>query len=353
MNPIIVSAAYDSTIIFWNSEGVFIDLMREEDGRNRKPVLAMSIVNEGTGLVAAYNGKLKLFDINKPRGESELRCNGVVENFNCMDYSDISRRLVTGSDDSMVRVWDAHRQTPNCTMEMRLSMDVLSVRLHPNQHTIFACDVNGAMCHMDIRNRSKTLISSPNLGLNEKMYAVAVSPNGKYLAAGTSQGRIFVWETHDFAAPVVVTKPANRRKFFKFNAAMAGCMAVARRAIEPSVSASWNSEPFVATVEKFVTNIRFKDNGTFVAMFCNGDIEVWSVHERDNKKPLLNLVDNRTRCLWAWDCAFTIVNNEDCALVCTGTDLRLWNMENGWVQRTFRGHAAPVTSFAYREAQVA
>uniref|UniRef100_A0A1I7ZCY6 Target of rapamycin complex subunit lst8 n=1 Tax=Steinernema glaseri TaxID=37863 RepID=A0A1I7ZCY6_9BILA len=350
MNPIIASAAYDSTIIFYNNEGGYIDMIRENEKKNRKPVNSMTLANDGTSLIAAYNGQLKLFDITRPRGSIDLMKRNIVENFNCMDYSNVSRRLVTGSDDSKVRLWDTYIRTPSYTMEITLPMDVLSVRLHPNQHTIFACDVYGYMCHIDIRNKQKTQIICNDVGFQEKMYIVAVSPDGNYLATGSSHGRIFVWSMNDFGAPVKTIKsPNGTSSHHEFNPFAADHMDIAKTT-KPSVTEGWSTAYVVHQKEKFVTNIRFKDNETFVVTYCTGDIEVWSVHKNDDDKPIQELKDPRKKVLWAWDCTFTTMDNEDCALVCTGTDLRLWNMQTGDVKRTFGGQSMAVTAFAFYES---
>jgi WD40 repeat protein len=97
-------------------------------------------------------------------------------------------KLVTGSEDKLVRIWDS--QTWKLSRRLRGHKDkVLSVAIHQNKlisagsgdHTIRIRDM-----------RTGNTVSS--LKADKYWNTVTVSSDGKDLAAGSSDGTVMLWE---------------------------------------------------------------------------------------------------------------------------------------------------------------
>ncbi|CAE6337500.1 unnamed protein product [Rhizoctonia solani] len=101
-------------------------------------------------------------------------------------------RLVSGSYDETVRVWDVERGTTIVGPLKGHTKAVYSIALSPDGSQIVSCSLDGTLRLWDTRNGG--LISNPYKGHANDVHSVDFSPRGTYIISGGSDKTVRLWD---------------------------------------------------------------------------------------------------------------------------------------------------------------
>lgn len=166
----------------------------------------MAVSPDGKLLAGAVlgNGKLRL--INVASGKVEAEVDGRAGEIRALCWSG-PERVVTGSEDAAVVIWKTKGEP---VAERTLTGDWKAV-------TAIACSARTSIVAWGSRDGRIYLANAQgkviSLGkARNAVNAVAISPDGAYIAAGSSDDVLRIWKTADPAVPVDVV--AHDRKVF-------------------------------------------------------------------------------------------------------------------------------------------
>ena len=112
---------------------------------------------------------------------------------NSVAYSPDGQHIISGSDDSTIRVWDAKTGVVvGVPLEGHIAR-VWSVAYSPNGQDIVSGSDDGTIRVWDAK--TGTLVGEPLKGHTSYVYAVAYSADGQYIISGSSDKTIRVWDS--------------------------------------------------------------------------------------------------------------------------------------------------------------
>ncbi|KAG2341345.1 WD40 repeat-like protein [Suillus weaverae] len=102
------------------------------------------------------------------------------------------RRVVTGSDDKTLRIWDMEKEELVGGPFEGHSDWVKSVAVSPDDRRIASGGLDHAIIIWDVESRQK--VCSPLVKHTDKVWSVCFSPDGKKLASGSGDKTVIVWD---------------------------------------------------------------------------------------------------------------------------------------------------------------
>ncbi len=189
-----------------------------EDGRVRQRLTlpgkthmhAWAFDPAGTRLACAWltdrdAKEFALFDL--ATGRQMARFAPFGEEIRGIAFSPDGRRLVTGSDDRVVRVWDAAGGTCLQTFEGHTGL-INAVAFGTDGRVVLSCSVDQTFRQWDLASGK---VVDERYGHDGPVNAVAYSPDGRWIASGGADGTIRYWRAaggpavallHGHTAPV-------------------------------------------------------------------------------------------------------------------------------------------------------
>lgn len=195
--------------------------------------------------------------------------------------------IYTSSGDSTVQRTDINGSQTKSTLVVKAGSRIMSIRLSPDGSKIAAAEENGKLLLIDGLQNS-TPQKRELLIVKEFIKSVEFSLDGKYLACGTTEGNIYLFES-------------------------------ARQYLNPQKIKAHQSP---------VYTISFKDDNYLMATGAgNGEIKIW--HTNNFLLEPLLLIGNDS---WVWDMHFMANGNQ---LVSAGADrsIRKWTFDQGLLQK--------------------
>jgi WD40 repeat protein len=128
-----------------------------------------------------------LFDLAD--GRQLARFDHVGEEFRCVAFSPDGRRLVTGNDDRLVRVWDAAGGAALQAFEGHRGQ-INAVAFRPDGRVVLSCSVDQTFRQWDLASGK---VVDERYGHDGPVNAVAYSPDGRWIASGGADGTIRYW----------------------------------------------------------------------------------------------------------------------------------------------------------------
>ncbi|HEV3142808.1 MAG TPA: protein kinase [Gemmataceae bacterium] len=162
-------------------------------------VLAMAVSADGKRLATACkDNKARLWDLTSGKliGQ-EMGHDGPVT---CIAFSADGQRLVTGSEDKTVRQWSAADGKPINKISVKGQVTALAVFADAPK-AIVATDTKDAHAAHVVDLSEGKLVKHEPLLHEDKITAVAVTPDGRYLITGSRDRSIKVWDRETWQAP--------------------------------------------------------------------------------------------------------------------------------------------------------
>lgn len=194
-------------------------------------------------------------------------------------FIDDGNTLYTSSDDSTVKKSTISSLNTNSTVIEKANGRIMNIRLSPNQDKLVAAVETGRLVLIDKINTG-AIVRNEIFIIKELMKSVEFSRDGKYLACGTADGNIYLFES--------AKNYSNPQKI--------------KAHLSPVYSISFKN-----------------DNSLLATGSGNGEIKLWHTNNLLSEPLILNGNDS-----WVWDIQFSSNGN---TLIAAGADekLRTWS----------------------------
>jgi WD40 repeat protein len=275
-------------------------------------VTALAFSPDGRILAtAAIDGIARLWSVADPDAPPTMLPAG-EDAMLALVFSPDGRHLITGGHDAIVRVWDV---------------------ADPSAEPI--------MLASPVEQTANTEDSDPTI------YLLAISPEGRYLAAGNGDGMAYVWEAWEAAGAASPLLLAGHQNILTGLAFSPDSRRLATGGIDGEVRL-WdlNSSPSVATMRDDhtdqITGLTFSPDGRYLATASlDGSARLWNVQQADAEPIVLRGHESPLNAL-----AFS----SDSRQLATGAmdgGARLWNLAQLSVLPALRGHTKPISALAF------
>lgn len=212
----LVTSSVDHTTVVWDASRGSCEQQFEY---HRAPALDVDWQSEDT---FASSSSDKMVYVCRVGDSKPLRVfYGHQDEVNSVGWDTSGTLLATGSDDCTVKVWKPNRDKTSATVDLQQddntventptstkcdylirdytehSKEVYAVRWGPKQRPVLAsASFDGTIRIWDPSNShaSSTMVLARHLG---PVYTVAFSPCGDYLASGSSDRRLMIWNLRD------------------------------------------------------------------------------------------------------------------------------------------------------------
>ncbi|MGW6374482.1 nSTAND1 domain-containing NTPase [Rhodococcus sp. NPDC055112] len=193
----IVSATYDGDVQWWDADKGRPD---SEPARNLAggTVLCLAVSPDGRWLatcsrdVATGNmdNNIRLWDLSTP--EYDQVGEGMGDRIQSLAFSPDSDRIVSGSTDGTVQVWDTERRAPIGARMAGHEAPVTSVALSPDGQRIVSGDQIGTIRVWDVATGRPA--GSPLVGHKGNVTSVAFSSDGSRILSASADTTMRIWD---------------------------------------------------------------------------------------------------------------------------------------------------------------
>jgi pre-mRNA-processing factor 17 len=188
------SASFDKHVKIWDTETGHCRGTFQTASMGVPYCVTFYPEDENLFLVGGSDRKITQFDMRS--GEITQTYDYHTDTVNTVTYIEDGRRIVSTGDDKKILVWDHGINVPVRWIADPSMHSMPAVALSPTKDNLAVQSMNNQiLCYSVtpkvVMNRKKKFTGHINAG-----YAcqLSFSPNGKYLASGDGQGRLWVWE---------------------------------------------------------------------------------------------------------------------------------------------------------------
>ncbi|CAM9434937.1 unnamed protein product [Chrysoparadoxa australica] len=186
------SCGYDRFVRLWDTEtGQCITTLTNR----RMPYMSRFYPKDNNTILAGCSdNKIIQWDVNT--GDITQEYNHHLQPVNSVLFVDDDQRIVSTSDDKKVLIWEYNIPVPIKYISDPSMHSIPATALHPSGASWVGQSLNNEIVVYGARdkfkmNRKKVFKGHLNAGYACRM---DFSPNGKFLASGDGQGRLFVWD---------------------------------------------------------------------------------------------------------------------------------------------------------------
>ncbi|KAG7086648.1 RNase P and RNase MRP subunit, variant 2 [Marasmius oreades] len=192
MSVILVTGSYDHEIRFWEAWSGICSRTITRTGESGQ-VNRLAISPDKRLLAAAIHKKVNIYDIASASSEPLITFEGHTKNVTSVSFHSEGKWLVTGSEDSTIKIWDLRSGHLHRTYDN--SNPVNDVCVHPNQGELISCDQSGSIKQWDLSENicSHELTPAGKIPIR----SVSLALDGSCLVAGNNKGQCYVWKVND------------------------------------------------------------------------------------------------------------------------------------------------------------
>ncbi|KAL5278965.1 MLST8 family protein [Megaselia abdita] len=249
---------------------------------------------------------LRLYDIVNCTNPI-INYEGIQKNITRLGFPEDGTWMFTGGEDCKVRIWDMLSQQQIRSFDCNSPIN--SVCLHPNQVEIAIASQSGGVFLWNVNNKEhEHLVPDQNASVQD----VAISPDGKFMAAVNNRGRCYIWDLKCSSDQKLISEPKAKK--------------------------------MIAAHVRYALRVKFSPNSKFmVTTSFDGTAKIWEVPKFELVKEL-----KKPNSQWVWDAAFSLDSKY---LFTASSDglCRLWNWKSQSIVREYSGHTKAITALSFRD----
>ncbi|XP_007485888.1 autophagy-related protein 16-1 isoform X6 [Monodelphis domestica] len=156
-------------------------------GHSGKVLSAKFLLDNARIVSGSHDRTLKLWDLR-----SKVCIKTVFAGSSCNDIVCTEQCVMSGHFDKKIRFWDIRSES--IIRELELLGKITALDLNPERTDLLSCSRDDLLKIIDLRvNAVKQTFSAPGFKCGSDWTRVVYSPDGSYVAAGSAEGSLYVW----------------------------------------------------------------------------------------------------------------------------------------------------------------